>query len=176
MINKWIFIAMQFSHFSFSLILTNSSFLALFPSLSYAAPWPPTLVSPQLQSGFFLNFYYCDFLFSFTIWSNNRDFGHTRPRGRGWGDRHTHLWEVWCNVAWKAKRSQVSWPKHLVELNYLARMLNYIIYSEMKKKSQGLQRKDVFKIETLWDDMNFVLGCLLGRNMCQWHLWRNTFM
>ena len=41
------------SHFSFSLILTNSSFLALFSSLSYAALWPPTLVSPQLQSGFF---------------------------------------------------------------------------------------------------------------------------
>lgn len=56
MINKWIFIAMQFSHFSFSLILKNSSFLALFSSLSYAAPWPPTLVSPQLQSGFFLTF------------------------------------------------------------------------------------------------------------------------
>ena len=56
MINKWIFTAMQFSHFSFSLILTNSSFLALFPSLSYAAPWPPTLVSPQLQSGFFQTF------------------------------------------------------------------------------------------------------------------------
>ena len=133
MINKWIFIAMKFSHFSFFLILTNSSFLALFSSLSYAAPWPPTLVSPQLQSGFFFNFYYCDFLFSFTIWSNNRDSSHTRPRGRGWGDRHTHLWEVWCNVAWKAKRSQVSWPMRLVELNYFARMPNYLISSKMKK-------------------------------------------
>ena len=106
---------------SFLIFSHLNEFLISRPILfSFLCCWPPTLVSPQLQSGFFLNFYYCDFLFSFTIWSNNRDSSHTRPRGRGWGDRHTHLWEVWCNVAWKAKRSQVSWAMRLVELNYFA--------------------------------------------------------